>query len=211
MTRQVDTRNGLFANEGWGGGVFNYNVAFGSVDATPRHFSSLGATVVEEDFCSNLDPARSQLCLADLDTRPWMEFSDTTLAQQQVMNASLGRLRKCPLLEDGRLGLRSCGAMDLLSAAGEGHFSFTCEAHRAEGFIAPRDPPCELAPSPPPPDEPQPLPPAPLPPAPLPEPEPEPLPTPSPAKTGTAGILMLSGVLLVMAGTIAVLGRKKGR
>jgi hypothetical protein len=32
MTRQVDTRNGLFANEGWGGGVFNYNVSFGSVE-----------------------------------------------------------------------------------------------------------------------------------------------------------------------------------
>ena len=27
----IKTRNGLFANQGWGGGVFNYNVAFGSV------------------------------------------------------------------------------------------------------------------------------------------------------------------------------------
>ena len=28
--RQVDTRNGIFANEGYGGGVFNLNVAFGA-------------------------------------------------------------------------------------------------------------------------------------------------------------------------------------
>lgn len=37
---QVRTRNGLFANEGYGGGVFNYNTAFGSVD-TPQAIGGL--------------------------------------------------------------------------------------------------------------------------------------------------------------------------
>lgn len=39
----VNTRNGLFANEGYGGGVFNYNTAFGSTPAdTPRTISGIG-------------------------------------------------------------------------------------------------------------------------------------------------------------------------
>ena len=37
MTAEVNTRNGVFANEGWGGGVFNYNTAFGSVEPAPVH------------------------------------------------------------------------------------------------------------------------------------------------------------------------------
>lgn len=36
----VKTRNGLFANEGHGGGVFNYNTAFGGVD-TPQAIGGL--------------------------------------------------------------------------------------------------------------------------------------------------------------------------
>lgn len=37
---RVKTRNGLFANEGYGGGVFNYNTAFGSYD-TPQAIAGL--------------------------------------------------------------------------------------------------------------------------------------------------------------------------
>ena len=37
----VKTRNGLFANEGYGGGVFNYNTAFGSVPDTPQSIGFL--------------------------------------------------------------------------------------------------------------------------------------------------------------------------
>lgn len=37
---RVNTRNGLFANEGYGGGVFNYNTAFGGYD-TPQAIGAL--------------------------------------------------------------------------------------------------------------------------------------------------------------------------
>jgi len=40
--KQVDTRNGIFANEGYGGGVFNLNVGFGAADETRS--GGLGAT-----------------------------------------------------------------------------------------------------------------------------------------------------------------------
>lgn len=35
----VNTRNGLFVNKGWGGGVFNYNTAFGGVRSNPCSMS----------------------------------------------------------------------------------------------------------------------------------------------------------------------------
>lgn len=38
---QVKTRNGLFANEGYGGGVFNYNTAFGGVGAVADSATSI--------------------------------------------------------------------------------------------------------------------------------------------------------------------------
>lgn len=39
----IKTRNGLFANQGWGGGVFNGNVAFGSVDSSPSSVLGMGS------------------------------------------------------------------------------------------------------------------------------------------------------------------------
>lgn len=42
----VKTRNGLFANEGWGGGMFNYNTAFGSTSPdTPQGIGGLSPNI----------------------------------------------------------------------------------------------------------------------------------------------------------------------
>jgi hypothetical protein len=43
--KQVNTRNGIFANEGYGGGLFNMNVQFGGIDETRS--SGLGTLMLD--------------------------------------------------------------------------------------------------------------------------------------------------------------------
>lgn len=179
-TLQADTRNGVFANEGWGGGVFNYNTAFGGVDGSPSGVGGLGAD----------DPRY-----------PWRQFSADTQTLQVELNKELTNLGLCPLLMDGVLGPRTCGAVERMGMFDWPQIS-TCTS-APEAMILPHEPPCvgdAPAPSPAPPPEIEPEP----------EPEPEPLP-PEPKTGGMSSGLVIAGVLL-LAGTgaaIAMSGKKR--
>lgn len=124
MTRQVNTRNGLFANEGWGGGVFNYNTAFG---ATESAASPVRGDHMNHHYgdVSNLNAPYDNIAVQGLGSvtydgktlpstglpLPWRKASSETLDLQYDLNERLASMDKCPLLLDGILGPRTCGAM----------------------------------------------------------------------------------------------------
>lgn len=101
---RVRTRNGLFANEGHGGGVFNGNTAFGGygeASARPVMGTSLGRSLDNED-----------------DAYPYNKFSMATQVLQSQINEQL-RLPPmppdmCPIVVDGFLAGDTCGALEFL-------------------------------------------------------------------------------------------------
>lgn len=194
--RYVNDRNGLFANEGYGGGVFNYNVAFGSVD-NPTPVGGLGAKIVGIGQAVGDDPQY-----------PWLEFSQQTQVLQDSINEIITGKGLCPITVDGKIGPRTCGALDAAQPSPL-DFNQTCENRRSEvAFVSPVTEPCpepELPPYLPPEED-------------LPEYQPPPQETAPEeeevveeveTKTGNTGILIVSGLLLAAAAGVAVLGSKK--
>lgn len=223
-TPQVDTRNGLFANEGYGGGVFNYNTAFGGVasEAVPKNFSRLGANTVPRprnfSRLGNIDHEaipRNFSSLGQDDPRfPWLSYSDDTLAMQTVLNQEIRNVGGlCPITVDGYLGPQTCGAVDWSRDFTSRPGISTCDSHRpAGGFPYPQNPPCPGLTASPEAQYPDPTPIQPTTttstsPSSLPaeiEPEVE-------EKSGgmNAGIIVGGLLLLGLAGVVAVAGRKK--
>ncbi len=147
----VKTRNGLFANAGYGGGTFNGNTAFGSYQQ--------GQSMRQHQYqdVSNLGAPYDNMSVQGLglfgsagfggvgaedsvtvpllpSALPWMVASDTTKPIQVALNTQLKSEGYNLLKEDGILGPRTCGAMQKygsLAASGG-----TCDAHTSE-FIAP--------------------------------------------------------------------------
>lgn len=137
----VNTRNGLFANAGYGGGTFNGNVAFGSYDSQEEqahHYVDLSNLNAPYDNLTSLqglgsDAVPASIAITSQDF-PWMEESAPTRQVQIETNAKLRRDGFNTLLEDGVLGPRTCGALnhygDLLKVAG------ACDSRRSE-FMQP--------------------------------------------------------------------------
>jgi hypothetical protein len=156
----VKTRNGVFSNQGYGGGTFNQNTAFGAVPARSnmrRHRygdvsnlnapydnlslqgirgvgslsgTSLGAMTLDELDASNAEDDKA----AGATTYPWMQESSATSAIQTELNKQLAADGMHQLLVDGRLGGRTCGALVKYGAL-DMVFG-ACDGHEAE-FIAP--------------------------------------------------------------------------
>lgn len=194
-TLQANTRNGVFANEGWGGGVFNYNTAFGGLDGTPGGVQGLGAVTWD---------GRT---LPSTGIPKWREPSDETLNMQFRVNADLAKLEKCPLLVDGELGPRTCGALLFLDE----YWRTTADPiisvpPMVSVCLSPPEPP--IAPTncpagePPPPPEPPPV-----------EPPVEPPPVePPPEKAGGIGAgVLVAGLLVLGAGAAVAMTRRKKR
>lgn len=198
----VHTRNGLFSNMGYGGGVFNLNTAFGSVD-TP---SAIGQAIEDHERPDFDASPEDDFVMVDDPEYPWQSYSMVTHQLQAQLNVKLKERGACVLLEDGFMGPRTCGALRFF-----GRTNQTCNAHgQFSGPIIP----CPTS-KPPPSDfeiEPQPEPAPPPPPAPKPAPPPppvEPEPAPPPKKDSSTVFLIAAGLLGVAAVTVA-LGQKKG-
>lgn len=145
----VKTRNGVFSNQGYGGGTFNQNTAFGAVNTRQSMRNHRYGDV------SNLNAPYDDLSLqglrgvgslsgtslgaTDLDSLPveqypWLAESQATSALQQSINQNLSQDGYNLLAVDGKLGPRTCGALDFYGLTGT--VGGSCDAHKAE-FIAP--------------------------------------------------------------------------
>ncbi len=90
----VDAGDGIFRPGGYGGGVFDGNLA-----GAP----SLGRARTLGDAST------------DTGDYPWMAYSAKTAALQTATNASLAAAGYCPLAVDGKLGPATCGARNRLT------------------------------------------------------------------------------------------------
>lgn len=91
-----DTGEGVFRPGGYGGGVFDGNIA-GLGALNPKPTKSLG---ILSSLFSNEE--------ADY---PWKAYSEKTKALQQEANLRLIAKQKCPIVVDGKLGPGTCGAV----------------------------------------------------------------------------------------------------
>jgi hypothetical protein len=156
----VKTRNGVFSNQGYGGGTFNNNTAFGAVDTRNsmrqhrygdvsnlnapydnlslqglRGVGSLSGTTLGALTLDDLPTEDAGSANADLsDSYPWMVESPATLTLQKEINKGLVSRGYNVLKEDGILGARTCGALAMDKATGM--VGTACDAHVSE-FIAP--------------------------------------------------------------------------
>lgn len=100
--------DGIFRPGGYGGGVFDGNIAgLGSIGARStralkRPLRGLGAD--------------------DTADYPWKAVSEKTRALQQATNVSLAKAGLCPIAVDGKLGGATCGARNHLSVHSEKYF-----------------------------------------------------------------------------------------
>lgn len=210
--RDVNTRNGVFANEGWGGGVFNGNTAFGSAE---------GASGIRGLGLPLADPVAA----GDDPRFPWGQFSIPTITFQQSLNELLVGKGRCKLTVDGKIGPRTCGAADSIHPSPLAA-NRTCENRRdTSRFIAPSRPPCgpealppflppidEVPPDPPAEASPAPITPPPAPPPPAPAPPPPAPPAPVvPVKEGSNKGMMIMGLAALVGVTVVALaaGKKK--
>jgi len=82
---------------------------------------------------------------------PWRQFSPEVQGMQQQLNDLLRQDGGCPLLADGVIGPRTCGALSHYGRGGDVLFT-TCAAHQEEEpWISPEIPcpPEKLGPPPP--------------------------------------------------------------
>ena len=165
QSQVVKTRNGLFANAGYGGGVFNLNTAFGKYEAAPNNVSGLGNVQQKGKMMrqhqyrdvSNLNAPYDDMSLQgvgglgilgggdslgfnmeDEHNIPWLgeESHPTVLAAQQEINKELKADNYGPVLADGILGPRTCGALEMY---GKGDLVYNaCDDHVSKGFIEPQ-------------------------------------------------------------------------
>lgn len=99
---QYDVGEGIFRPGGYGGGVFDGNLAGAPAlgKRGVKGVSSMGA----------LGDAAS-----DAVDYPWGKVSDKTKALQQVTNTELATLGYCPIAVDGKLGPATCGARNRIN------------------------------------------------------------------------------------------------
>lgn len=85
---------------------------------------------------------------ADHPLAPWRQYSPNVQTMQKQLNELLLADGGCPLLADGIIGPRTCGALQHYGRGGEILFS-TCAAHQAEEpWVAPTIPCPAQAPAP---------------------------------------------------------------
>jgi hypothetical protein len=105
---QVDTRDGVFANEGYGGGLFNGNVGMSGAEYA-QAAAGLGAAdagaVVLQKF-----------------TNVWLQMNGY-----------------CPISEDGVVGSKTCGALQVSGNLNNPEIVAECNR---KGYTAPSRPPC---------------------------------------------------------------------
>ena len=92
----IDVGEGIFRPGGYGGGVFDGNLA-----GAP----ALGAAPTLADHGLGDDAS----------DYPWGVYSDKTKALQQATNTELAKAGYCPLAVDGKLGPATCGARNRLT------------------------------------------------------------------------------------------------
>lgn len=81
---QVDTRGGVFSPDGYGGGVFNQNVAFGAIDSNSR--SALGPATLRHPLAGGTWGAIPWVCWGGASGLPEnKEFKDCVAAIQRRM------------------------------------------------------------------------------------------------------------------------------
>jgi hypothetical protein len=148
----VKTRNGSFANQGYGGGTFNGNTAFGGLGKAQeekqmrqhqyRDISNLNApydNMSLQGLGSLSGGPFGAVTLADLPDEesdyPWREESEPTRVLQRELNTKLTADGFGPILEDGVLGPRTCGALKQYNALEM--VDGACDGHAAE-FIPPQ-------------------------------------------------------------------------
>jgi hypothetical protein len=117
----VNTRDGVFSNAGFGGGLFNLNTAFGSAEepkAMPvgrrKHFQDV----------SNLNAPYGNTAVQGLGRyrrgagalgyygpdHPWLTVSEPTKVLQTELNTRLSASGYQLLAVDGKMGPKTCGA-----------------------------------------------------------------------------------------------------
>lgn len=90
---QYDVGEGIFRPGGYGGGVFDGNLA--GAPALGKHGGELGAST----------PTQS-----DADNYPYGKYSAQTKQLQDKINSFLLKHQMCPIVADGKLGAATCGA-----------------------------------------------------------------------------------------------------
>ncbi len=102
----VDVGEGIFRPGGYGGGVFDGNLA-----GAP----SLGHARTLGDAAS------------DAANYPWGKYSAQTLALQNKINQNLIAAGLCPIIADGKLGPATCGGSVIAGPAGLQTMPSTCQ------------------------------------------------------------------------------------
>lgn len=98
-----DVGDGVFRPGGYGGGVFDGNLAGAPAlgkRGRGRALRGFG------DLPAGVAPASA----SDQTNFPFGKYSAQTLQLQQKINALLGKYKLCPLIADGKLGAATCGA-----------------------------------------------------------------------------------------------------
>lgn len=108
-----DVGEGVFRPGGYGGGVFDGNLA-GAPALGKRGRTSLGA-------------AASSATESDKLNYPYGKYSAQTLQLQNALNAYIVKLGYCPLIADGKLGAATCGAAVFRPAVDGKTVPTTCE------------------------------------------------------------------------------------
>jgi hypothetical protein len=94
---QYDVGEGIFRPGGYGGGVFDGNLA-----GAPA-LGSAGSRSLGDDA-------------SDATNYPWLQVSSATSTLQQATNTALVAAGYCPIAVDGKLGPATCGARNALTA-----------------------------------------------------------------------------------------------
>lgn len=161
------TRRGIFRPGGYGGGIFDGNIAglgdfsdwitnpWGSAAAAAVGPSDSGGgdagasagqqaadTIAGGSAGQSAGTAAAQAVVAasagSPGSYPWGVYSAATLALQKSTNVALKQYGYCPILEDGKLGKGTCGARLALKSDIPGMTNpSTCQ-----GFTAPSRQPC---------------------------------------------------------------------
>lgn len=153
-----NTGRGIFRPGGYGGGVFDGNIA-GLGDLTDWILNPWGSAYVAVKSPSSSDSsstdagtsagtaagqqAASQASSSSASSGdyPWGTYSAATLALQKATNAMLKMHGYCPITEDGKLGKATCGARLALKSEG-GDTAGVANPATCQGFTAPSKPPC---------------------------------------------------------------------
>lgn len=110
-----DVGEGVFRPGGYGGGVFDGNLA-GAPALGKRGRSTLGAS-----------PGAPTATASDKVNYPYGKYSAQTLQLQNALNAYIVKLGYCPLIADGKLGAATCGAAVFRPAVDGQTVPTTCE------------------------------------------------------------------------------------